>query len=281
MPVKRGKNFRNGDLVEQLGVYLIQSVALVAPVPRTEDIGIDVVATLIRDDARYSYIAEDSFYVQIKSSTISKIEYDKDGVKWLYDLKLPFFIASVDKNKSSIKLYTTKRIFDAFAIDKDRRKINIVLEEEEDFKIYDFVDKNCEDIYSGPPILEWSVNDLMTNEGKIKDNAYKLLKEHIQIINECMELKEIGLGSTYTWKVNEVPSFFSLKACNNSNIDFELITNKMMNYLNKALDISSVVGTRSVFEEVQSTLEFYESVYENYESARRMDKNMKGCNVQD
>ena len=41
MPTKRGKNFRSGDIAEQLGLYLIQSVALGAPVPRTEDVGID------------------------------------------------------------------------------------------------------------------------------------------------------------------------------------------------------------------------------------------------
>ncbi len=264
-----------------MGVYLIQSVALVAPVPRTEDIGIDVVATLIRDDDRYSYIAEDSFYVQIKTSTISKIEYDQDGVKWLYDLKLPFFIASVDRNKSSIKLYTTKRIFDAFAIEKDKQRINIILDKEEEYKIYDFVEKGCEDIYTGPPIFEWSVKDLMTDERKIKEKFYKLLKEHTRLINESMELQEIGLGSTYTWITNEMPSFYSWKASSNSNIDFKLIIEKLMNYLNKALDICSVVGTRSVFEEVQSTLEFYETVYENYESVRRMSRSMKDFDIQD
>ena len=60
MPARRGKNFRSGDLAEQLGLYLLQSVALVAPVPRTEDIGIDVVCTLISEYDQYSYLAEDS-----------------------------------------------------------------------------------------------------------------------------------------------------------------------------------------------------------------------------
>ena len=75
MPARRGKNFRSGDLVEQLGMYLLQSVALVAPVPRTEDVGIDVVCTLISDYNQYSYLAEDSFYVQIKSNGVKEIEY--------------------------------------------------------------------------------------------------------------------------------------------------------------------------------------------------------------
>ena len=40
VPARRGKNFRSGDLAEQLGLYLLQSMALVAPVPRTEDVGL-------------------------------------------------------------------------------------------------------------------------------------------------------------------------------------------------------------------------------------------------
>ncbi|WP_339169071.1 hypothetical protein MKX75_07400 [Paenibacillus sp. FSL R5-0341] len=269
MPVKRGKNFRSGDLAEQLGIYMIQSLALVAPIPRTEDVGIDVVATLLRDDNKYSYVAEDSFYIQIKSSTVNKVEYEEEGVKWLYDLKLPFFIATVDREISMIKLYSTKRIFDAFAINKDRRKINIILEEEEKVKIYDFVDSNIEDIYTGAPIIEWSVNELMTDEKEVRERFYIILKEHIRIIQESMELHEIGLGSTYLWETNKLPSFFSWKGSTNANIDFEVIADRMMNYLNKVLDISTVVGTRIVFDEVKSTLEFYESIYENYESVRQ------------
>lgn len=97
VPARRGKNFRSGDLAEQLGLYLLQSMALVAPVPRTEDVGIDVVCTLISEYDQYSYLAEDSFYVQIKSDSIREIEYSDVEVQWLTNLKLPLFVAVVDK----------------------------------------------------------------------------------------------------------------------------------------------------------------------------------------
>ena len=44
----RGKNLKSGDLAGQLGILLLQNVCLVAPIPRTEGVGIDVVATLIQ-----------------------------------------------------------------------------------------------------------------------------------------------------------------------------------------------------------------------------------------
>ena len=96
VPARRGKNFRSGDLAEQLGLYLLQSMALVAPVPRTEDVGIDVVCTLISEYDQYSYLAEDSFYVQIKSDSIREIEYSDVEVQWLTNLKLPLFVAVVE-----------------------------------------------------------------------------------------------------------------------------------------------------------------------------------------
>lgn len=39
MPAKRSINFRSGDLAEQLGLLILQNIALVAPIPRTEDRG--------------------------------------------------------------------------------------------------------------------------------------------------------------------------------------------------------------------------------------------------
>ena len=53
VPGARGKNLRSGDLAEQLGLFMLQHVAIVVPMPRTEDIGIDAVVTLLRNsDAR-------------------------------------------------------------------------------------------------------------------------------------------------------------------------------------------------------------------------------------
>src|SRR5689334_5247257 len=50
MPGVRDRNLRSGDLQEGLGIFLLKAVALVAPVPRPEDVGNDAFATLIRPE---------------------------------------------------------------------------------------------------------------------------------------------------------------------------------------------------------------------------------------
>jgi hypothetical protein len=65
MPGSRGKNWRGGDLAEGLGLEFLRPFAFIAPVPRTEDIGIDAVATLFRRET-HELIAQDSFLVQAK-----------------------------------------------------------------------------------------------------------------------------------------------------------------------------------------------------------------------
>src|SRR5258706_3711036 len=97
MPRHRHKDFRSGDLAEAMGVLLLKGIAAVAEVTRTEDGGIDAVATLLRPGPDDLLIAEDSFFVQIKSSSKRRIVYDRHEVEWLKELQLPFFIASVDK----------------------------------------------------------------------------------------------------------------------------------------------------------------------------------------
>src|SRR5262245_38945897 len=94
---RRHKDFRSGDLVESLGMVLLKSIAAVAEVSRTEDVGFDAVATLLRPGHNDFLLAEDSFFVQIKSSSVRRIDYGHDEVAWLRELQLPFFIASVDK----------------------------------------------------------------------------------------------------------------------------------------------------------------------------------------
>ena len=92
----KGKNLRAGDIAEQLGIMLLQSVALVAPIPRTEDVGIDAVVTLIRDFDSYRYLAEDSFFVQIKAKSVNSILFEKEQLKWLITQVSHFYNPIID-----------------------------------------------------------------------------------------------------------------------------------------------------------------------------------------
>ena len=48
----RDQNLRRGDLCKGIGLELLRPFALLAPIPRTEDVGADAVATLTKREGR-------------------------------------------------------------------------------------------------------------------------------------------------------------------------------------------------------------------------------------
>ena len=205
MPAFKGKNLRSGDIAEQVGLLLLQSVSLVAPVPRTEDIGIDAVATLITDYNNYNYIAEDSFLVQIKSSSVTEVEFTKGQVKWLCDLQLPLFIASVDRKTSSIKIFSTHSLSNAIVENANRERINFVLTKNYDG---DIPGKNSSiDLPIGPHILEWSLESLEKNSDFIKE-FYQIMKSHILLVKKAIETRRVGFVELATWNTGSPPSVY-------------------------------------------------------------------------
>lgn len=282
MPARRGKNFRSGDLAEQLGLYLLQSVALVAPVPRTEDIGIDVVCTLISEYDQYSYLAEDSFYVQIKSGSVREIEYSDVEVQWLTNLKLPLFVAVVDKAETKVSIYTCKRLYDAIALKKDRKEIKLILAENKNENIFDLVDEEQTDIFLGPPIVEWKLSNLMNEETKIKTLFFNVMKEHIRIIHEAMELYTIGCGTSYVWKTNEMPERIGDKACGTLNMTTDELNGKMMTYLIKALELAMKEHNFDMIDEAESLIKEYRELHDRFRqmSERTVETNDDGSNIE-
>ncbi|MNK11834.1 hypothetical protein D3C87_298830 [compost metagenome] len=208
MPAYRGINLRSGDLAEQLGVLLLQSVALVAPVPRTEDVGIDVVATLIRKYDGYKYIAEDSFFVQIKSVAETEILFKGDQVKWLNDLHLPLFIATVDRSNSKIKLYTTQSLSDAFVENPDRKVVNLKLLDEYGGDISD--KDEMINLPIGPAVIEWSLDELETNPNFIQ-RFYDLMKIHVSLSKKSIETRRVGYVDLLVWETGSIPRVYAQK----------------------------------------------------------------------
>jgi len=76
MPGRLGRNLRGGHRAEGLGVDLLRAFCAVAPVPQTEDVGFDAVATVLRVDGRF-LMAEQSFCVQFKARSVRTIPYDQ------------------------------------------------------------------------------------------------------------------------------------------------------------------------------------------------------------
>src|SRR4051812_44406193 len=100
MPAKTPKNPRRGNQAEDLGICLLSGIAAVARVPRENDVGHDAIATLLRDIPGRNFLAEESFWVQFKWNPSEGVRYDPEGVQWLRDLQIPFFMADVSLTES-------------------------------------------------------------------------------------------------------------------------------------------------------------------------------------
>jgi hypothetical protein len=208
MPAFRGKNLRSGDLAEELGILLLQNVALVAPIPRTEDVGIDAVATLIQEYDGYKYIAEDSFLVQIKSTSVSEITFKNGAVKWLSELELPFFIATVDRKTSTINLFSTHYLSDVLVENPHREEITLDLK---DSSTYDCCNKNKSvKVPVGPCIISWSLEVLETNKN-FSNEFYDLLKSHITMSKKSIETRRVGVVELTSWETGKKPIVIGTK----------------------------------------------------------------------
>jgi hypothetical protein len=195
MPAKRGINLRSGDLAEQLGLLILQNIALVAPIPRTEDVGVDAVVTLLEDHNQYTYIATDSFFLQIKSKSSNVIIYKPDEIKWLFDLELPFFIGRVDRSEQSIDLYCCHRISEAYLGDKDRQE-NLIINFEE-HNVNDYIITGST-VSVGPPVLSICLSECELEDKR--DEFIKLCKSHIIAEKFNLQHRKLGLIHSITWE---------------------------------------------------------------------------------
>src|SRR2546423_2198134 len=107
MPGRLRTSFRSGNLAEHLGLLLLKGIAAVADVPRTEDVGLDAVANLLRRASDGNCYAEDGFVVQLKSHSETSIEYCDHELSWLLGQSQPMFIGRVSLKHSGISLHPT------------------------------------------------------------------------------------------------------------------------------------------------------------------------------
>src|SRR6266581_2559768 len=149
MPGSRDRNIRSGDLCEGFGLELLRPFALVAPIPRTEDVGAHAVATLTRRDGR-RLLAEDSFLVQVKAASVRSLRFNGQSLNCLRQLRLPVFVLRVALDTATLELYST-----ASASSRpnyaDREDITMYL----DNTPFDLTG-HAMSVGLGPPILRWT-----------------------------------------------------------------------------------------------------------------------------
>jgi len=122
MVATQGLSWHQGDRSEYLVQYALSAVAAVVPVIRQEDYGIDFLCNLTPQKGR-SLVIGPAFGLQAKSISANDVSYgmveDQDGkakrkpeeIDWLYGQDNPLFFVSVDRDRLSLKLYSTVRIW--------------------------------------------------------------------------------------------------------------------------------------------------------------------------
>lgn len=201
------KDFRSGNPNEELGILLLKGVAAVATVPRPEDVGIDAIATLLREDANDMLIAENSFYVQFKSAADRTVKYVAHEVHWLHGLKLPFFIGSIRKADATIDLYAAHRLSQVL-IENQYDEIELVLNPEND--VHFGLNPKTEDVSEksrrvdvGPPLLRWSINDI-ANRGAM-NQVYSCLKTYLEAEQKNIDFRGIRYYEAISWETGKQP----------------------------------------------------------------------------
>lgn len=250
---RRHKHFRSGDLNEELGMLLLKGIAVVATVPRPEDIGIDAVATLLREGPNHLLFAENSFYMQFKSSSEGVLKYENHEVRWLESLKLPFFIGSVDKAACQIDLFAGHRLSQVL-IENAYESIELVLDKTN--KTQRGMDTDTESITNtlrrvniGPPILSWTINDLSNPE--FPGHAYSILKPYLEAEQRNLEFRNVRYVDLIMWESGKAP------LCNQgSMLFFSLLPNEDLLHAFRSMVPSLVaIFTRCISSRDRETFE--------------------------
>jgi hypothetical protein len=111
----RSYSFREGDRSEYLAQFLLSGFGLCTAIPRQEDIGFDFSCTLADQESgvlTFGY----PYLVSVKSDSDARIvcsptevcikNNDQRHVEWLFRQGLPIFLASVDRDAVSLRMYS-------------------------------------------------------------------------------------------------------------------------------------------------------------------------------
>jgi hypothetical protein len=211
MPGRRRSSFRFGDLAEDLGILLLKGIAAVAEVSRSEDVGLDAIATLLRRDDDGNSYAEDSFVVQLKSESESSIQYQDHELVWLLGQKQPMFIGRVSLKESRISLYPTLFVNHAvLALHATAVTIQFGPSELPPFYFgqkwgpWRAEGEDGATAWLGSPLLQWTSSDLVSRDWSME--TYKILARFLKLARHELELISFGQCSVLDWHTNNLES---------------------------------------------------------------------------
>jgi hypothetical protein len=126
-------NLRAGDQSEYLANYFFSLIGLVTPVPRQEDIGIDMVCN-IADQEKGRLTFDYHYQLSVKSLSTPNIELkpakSEDGslphIAWLFRQSLPFLLAVIDKKEQEVRVFSTLPVWFLYYENSDYGSVSLV-----------------------------------------------------------------------------------------------------------------------------------------------------------
>lgn len=165
-------NPRQANIAEGLAAQMFRPFSAIAQVPREEDHGIDLIATLLRKHEK-SLVAEDSFVVQVKTYTAPFFKFRGDGVRWLRQLSLPYFPVVANLKTAEVQLFTLNSWHHVIYTTEVDRYCFVPTREHLE------ADRGDERFHLGDPLMEWSLLDC--SDPEFPEWAYSILKPVIAI----------------------------------------------------------------------------------------------------
>ena len=207
MPGRLRTNFRSGNLTEHLGLLLLRGIAAAAEIPRTEDVGLDAVATLLRRATDGNCYAEDSFVVQLKSDSVTSMNYCGHQLSWFLGQSQPMFIGLVSRNDARISLHPTLKVNQAvLALHAEEVKMYFCRFDGP----YQWAGgpANSATVWLGPPLLSWTLTEI--DDEHWLASAFGILKRFLGMARREYELLSFGQCSELAWSTNEISSVRSV-----------------------------------------------------------------------
>jgi len=200
---KRLSSFREGDRSEYLAQYALSRLAFVTEIPRQEDFGVVDFLCVLGNDHSKSVLAENAFYVQVKSSA-KRLEWDSGSVRWVSEhMDLPLIFCIVTKAESRIRLYSTSNVLRALFLRTTPARV--IIEFDTPLPLGRPTLKNNEGeellVPLGPPIVDATVDQIESRSIP----AYELLRPWLVI--DKLNIARRAVGRIYVslfteWETN-------------------------------------------------------------------------------
>ena len=155
-----------------------------------------------------------SFVVQLKSESVTSIQYQNHELKWFVGQSLPMFIGLVSLANSQLSLYSTLFVNQAVSslYAKSATLRFGVSGLPPFFRGQRWLPWRADTadavtVWLGEPILQWAVNDFGGPDWATR--AYRVLKRFIAVARRELELLSFGHFSVLDWSTNDADSIAS------------------------------------------------------------------------